>query len=454
MIKINSDLIENAVYNLCVKANTRYNRHLYKLLVDKFKNTGSNEKKIKYAAILKNIKLAADSNRPLCQDTGQVIVFVKSGNNVYIEGKTLTTAINNAVDKAYRENFYRKSVVQNALFNRDNTRTNTPAIIYTEIVEGCEISIDLMIKGAGSENYSNIKMFKPSSSKNEIFKFVEDCVVAAGEKSCPPLVLGIGIGGTMDYAAMLSKKAFFHTHSADENFVAQELKEHLCPIGADVLDIKVLTSSTHIASLPVALTINCHSCRHCSGIISENNVKFLDDIVCEYQEVDFKSYDYVEVNSSDIESIHLLKAGQNVLLTGEIYTARDAAHKKLKDYYEKNHVLPFDIKDKIIFYAGPCPCAPNEVIGPVGPTTSARMDAFCEFMHSNGLLASIGKGERSIEAQNAIKKYNAKYFAAQGGVACLLAKCVKKSEVIAFEELGTEAVRKLYVEKLPLKVVY
>lgn len=453
MVKINSNLIEQAVYNLCVSANTKYCAQLYGLILQKYNNAETSELRLKYARILENIKLAADSNRPLCQDTGQVIVFVKVGHEVFIEGQMISVAINNAVEKAYKENFYRKSVVKNALFNRNNTQTNTPAIVYTEIVEGNEITLDLMVKGAGSENYSAVKMFKPSASKEDIFEFVKDCVTVAGEKSCPPLVLGIGIGGTMDYAAMLSKKAFFHTHSSEEAAFASDLMEFLSAQTADVLDVSILSASTHIACLPVAVTINCHSCRHSSCVIKDNGIVYTD-CTCDYREINPDTDNCVEVNVSDVSAVRSLSAGRNVLLTGEIFTARDAAHKRIKEYYEANHALPFDLKDKIIFYAGPCPAAAGEVIGPVGPTTSARMDDFCEFMHSNGLLASIGKGERSIKARNAIKKYNAKYFIAQGGVACLLSKCVEKSEVVAFEELGTEAVRKLYVEKLPVKVVY
>lgn len=453
MIKIQSKNIEKAVYNLCVKANTEYNRYLYDLLFERFHSSVSNSDKIKYSNILNNIKLAHKTKRPLCQDTGQAIFFVKMGQCVSLEGNTLAESINLGVEKAYRENFFRKSVVKNALFCRDNTDSNTPAIIYTEFTNENTISIDMMIKGAGSENYSDIKMFKPATTKHEIFEFIKSTVISAGEKSCPPLVLGIGVGGTMDYAAVLSKKSFFHIPDNKENLFIQELREYLSSVTDSILDVHLCTSQTHIASLPVAVTINCHSSRHASCVISETNIEYSQN-ACIFEDVDTRSSDLREISTSDIEAVRSLKNGEHVLLTGEIYTARDAAHEKIIGFYDKHKSLPFEIRDKIIFYAGPCPATDDEVIGPIGPTTSARMDVFCEFMYSNGLLASIGKGERSDDARNTIKHYNGKYLTAQGGIACLLSKCVKKSEVIAFDELQTEAVRKLYVEKFPVNVEY
>lgn len=448
---MNSNLIEQAVYNLCIKANTEYSSGLYDVVLAKYNNAQDCDLKIKYANILNNIKLAFDSKRPLCQDTGQVLVFVKIGSDTLIEGKNIVNAVNSAVSKAYCENFYRKSVVANSLFNRVNTENNTPAIVYTEIVEGDEISIDLMVKGAGSENCSAANMFVPSAPKEDIFKFIKDTIVKSGEKSCPPLVIGVGIGGTIDYAALLSKKAFFHNETEAELGFIDELKKYLGPVCDSILDVHLMSSSTHIASLPVALTINCHSCRHSSCKIVNSQIVYLNKN-CEYQYVNSNNIDYKRVHTSDIKAIRDLKQGDNILLSGEIYTARDAAHKRMKEYYEQNGSIPFDLKGKVVFYAGPCPAANNEVIGPIGPTTSARMDEYCELTYSNGVVATIGKGERSENALKTINKYNGKYFVAQGGISCLLSKCVKKSEMFCFEDLGTEAVRKLYVENLPLKV--
>lgn len=455
MIKIKTQKIEEAVYNLCISANTCYDVNLYNKIYEKYKKAKTVDLKNKYADILRNIELSKNSRRPLCQDTGQIIVFVELGQNILLEGKPLNKAINDAVEKAYKENFFRKSVVKNSLFDRNNTNTNTPAIIYTEISDINGLNLSLLVKGAGSENYSAIKMFQPSSSKEEIFEFVKEAVLKAGEKSCPPLVLGLGAGATMDKAAVMSKKAFFKESQTNEETVfIEELKDYLKDLSEDLLEIKLETDATHIACLPIALTINCHSTRHAKCIIFPERIYYKTSEI-EIKSTDTKNLSLNEINLSNIDEIDKLKnlkKGEHVLLTGEIYTARDAAHKKIADYYQKTGTLPFELKDKIIFYAGPCPAAPNEIIGPVGPTTSARMDKFCNLVYSQGLLATIGKGERSKETEETIKNYNGKYLTTQGGIACLLSKCVKQSEVVAFEELGTEAVRKLYVEKFPVCV--
>lgn len=445
---IDSCLISEALYNLCIQANTSYSDSLYNLLLDKF-HAADGDLKLKYSNILKNIKLAFDKKRPLCQDTGQVIVFVEIGKEVFVDAN-VSSLINDAVSRAYCENFYRKSVVKNAIFDRTNSGNNTPAIIYYDFIDGDAININLLVKGAGSENYSKVKMFSPADGKEEIFKFVKSCIEVAGEKSCPPYVLGLGIGGTMDYASVLSKKAFFNTtNSNEEKLFISDLKRFLN--SEDLLDIKISTASTHIAMLPVSVTINCHSTRDASCIIKDSKI-FYNNKNPDFFDINFETSALKEVNSKDIDAIRNLKPGEVVLLTGEIYTARDAAHKLIYDKYKSDKTLLFDLKDKIIFYAGPCPAAEGEIIGPIGPTTSARMDKYCDFVYSKGLLATIGKGERSIDAEQAIRKYNGKYFVAQGGISCLLSSCVKKSEVIAFEDLCTEAIRKLYVEKFPVIV--
>ena len=453
MNKIKAETIEQAVYNLCVQANTCYDTELYNKLYDKYLHADSPDKRNKYANILENISLASKIKRTLCQDTGQVIVFVTIGQNTFIDGTSITDAVNNGVKKAYKQNYFRKSVVQNALFDRTNTDTNTPAIVYYDYSSADMTEVSVLIKGAGSENYCRTKMFSPASQRTDIFDFVEQTVKTAGEKSCPPLVLGIGVGGTMDSAAVLSKKAFFKTENTqEEKQFINELNEYLDNMKDDILDIKLLTSSTHIACLPVAVTINCHSTRHAMCTIKGNEISYLKSPLA-IKSVETASKDICEIKTDEYEKIKNLKTGDEILLTGEIYTARDAAHKRILDFYTENNKFPFDIKGKIIFYAGPCPAAPHEIIGPVGPTTSARMDGYCDLLYSNGLLATIGKGERSEKALNTIIQNNGKYFIAQGGIACLLAKCIKSSQIVAFEELGTEAVRKLYVEKLPLKVV-
>ncbi len=449
---INSNDIINLTYQLCLEANTQIPQDIYEIIYKKYKTTTKKQQKEKLYNILKNIEIASKTQRPLCQDTGQVIVFVEIGTKIETEIDDIEKAINSGIEKAYKECFFRKSVVKNALFDRTNTNTNTPAIIYTKITNSNKITIELTVKGAGSENYCKTNMFKPTSKKEEIFDFVKNCIKDAGEKACPPLVIGIGVGGTMDKAAVLSKQAFNEIkNTKEEKDFITDLKNYLSDINDEILDIKIATTSTHIASLPVAVTINCHCFRHAKGTIENEKVTY-ENKTTKVKNIPNISTELKKIKTNEIEKIKDLKAGETFLLTGEIYTARDAAHEKLLKIYLENKKLPLNLKDKIIFYAGPCPAAPNEVIGPIGPTTSARMDKFCEFMYSNGLLATIGKGERAQQAINEIKKHKGKYFTAQGGIACLLAKCVKSSETILFDELGTEAIRKLYVEDFPLKV--
>ncbi len=444
MREINTKILKEAVSSLCLSANTTIDADLYEKFSDLYRINSTK----KLNLILKNIELAQKTTRPLCQDTGQVILFVKIGRDTKITGESIEKALNEAVENAYKDNYFRKSTVNNSLFDRQNTGTNTPAIIYYEFSQNSQIEIDVLIKGAGSENYSALKMFNPADSKEDIFKFIKNSVQNAGERACPPLILGIGAGGTADYAAILSKKAFFTEMSKEEEAFCAKLLDYLdCE---DVIDAKLLSSSTHIASLPVALTINCHCLRHAGCIIDENGIKYTKKI-CNPREIQANNTG-IPLKTSDITKIKALNPGDEVLLTGEIYTARDAAHLRIENCLKSGKELPIDLKNKIIFYAGPCPAAPGEIIGPVGPTTSARMDKYTKMVAEQGVIALIGKGERSAEAQKLLKEYNIKYFTAYGGIACVLRDCVKNAEICAFEDLGTEAIHKLLVENLPLKV--
>ena len=449
---IDTRLIQEAVYKLCLDANVIYSSDLYNKLLHSFESSELESEKIKLANIVNNIKLAYDTKRPLCQDTGQVIVFLEIGQNLNLTGKSITEAVNLGIAASYKDNYFRKSVVNNSLFDRSNTGENTPGVIYTDIVPGDEINIKVLIKGAGSENYSTVRMMNPAASESDIFEFIKNTVLTAGEKSCPPVVIGIGIGGTMDSAALMSKKAFFkNVYNNEEIAFIKALVDYLGDIKNNVLDIKLMTSSTHIACMPVAITINCHCTRHAECKIVNSEIIYKNETPA-YKAIPVVAQSLIRINADDINSVKSLQRGDRILLSGEIYTARDAAHKLMFEYYNKYGGFPFDINNKIIFYAGPCPAEPGEIIGPVGPTTSARMDKYCDLLYKQGLIATIGKGERSPETVDSILKYNGRYFVAQGGIACILAKCIKKSELVAFNELGTEAVRKLYVEDLPLTV--
>lgn len=458
---IDLKIIEDAVYDLCVEANTVLPENILTKLSEAYSTEKNADAKMALGLILQNAAMACEKKMPLCQDTGQVLVFVK-GKCIPPE---IEKIVNSAVAKAYEENFFRKSIVKNAVFDRTNTKTNTPCVIYTDVANQDELEIDVLIKGAGCENVGGLQMLSPTASEDEIIEYIVSVIKKAGSRGCPPYFLGVGIGGTMEYAAMLSKKALLLKENVDErheNF-AKKIQDAVNKLGigaaglggaSTALDVKILTDFTHIACMPVAVTVNCHSSRHAKCVIKETSEIKRQN--CQYAETkkgimpDFSQF--VSINTSDINSIKTLKQGQKVLLSGEIYTARDAAHKRLTEMIQKGEKLPFDFKDKIIFYAGPCPCEEPCVVGSIGPTTSSRMDKYTPLFYEKGVLGTIGKGERSEEVKKAIKENKGVYFTAIGGIACLLSEKFIKKELIAFEDLGTEAVCKYEIKDLPLIV--
>lgn len=454
MSNISTKLIEEAIYNLCFKANTCLNNDVYSKIHNAYLNAKNEEEKNFLKAILQNAKIAYDKKLPLCQDTGQVIVFIKIGQNVNLEGEYIETVINRAVENCYKENFFRKSVVKNSIFDRQNTTTNTPAIIYNRIVEGDKIEIKVLIKGAGSENKSHQSMQLPTTNKEELIKTIGDLILSTKMNSCPPMFIGIGIGATAEKSLLLSKKALTDDNlTKEELLISEEIKKYVndkntTPLkNSYVLDVKTLTTSTHIACMPVGITINCHSDRYSKCTIENNTIKY-NHTKPDFVEIENDNTSIKRLNTNDIEQIKALKIGENILLSGEIYVARDMAHKRLSQMKE----MPINLKDKIIFYAGPCPNKPNEIIGSIGPTTAGRMDKFAIDFYNKGLLATIGKGERNTKVQEAIQKNNAKYFTVIGGIAALLAEKITAKEIIAFEDLGAEALYRLTIKDLPIKV--
>lgn len=461
---IDSKIIEDAVYNLCIQANTNLPDSIFEKLLNAYKTETNTDAKQALSLILNNAKMAYERQMPLCQDTGQVLVFARG--KFFPEG--LNEAINNGVKRAYEENFFRKSIVKNALFDRQNTKTNTPCIIYTELIDRDELEIELLLKGAGCENVSVTEMLSPTATEDEIVDFIVSSIKKAGSRGCPPYFLGIGIGGTMEYAGVLSKKALLLKENLDENHknLAMKIQKEVNKLEIGVaglggsstaLDVKILTDFTHIACMPVAITVNCHSSRHGKCVIKSQGIVECEKISKLVQDANIQAplqnfEDFTKINSYDINSLKSLKPGQKVLLSGEIYSARDMAHKRLVEMIKKGEQLPFELKDKIIFYAGPCPCKDPCVIGSIGPTTASRMDKFAPTLYKEGVLATIGKGERSEEVQKTVKQIGGLYFTVIGGIACLLAERFINRDLVAFEDLGTEAIYKFEVKELPLRV--
>lgn len=464
MAHITSQTLYEVIKELCFRANVILPKAEYNALVELYEQEVDENAKITLKQILTNAKIAYETKRPLCQDTGFVTVFLEIGNKIQFDDESIETVIQNAVKDAYKDFYFRKSIVNEPLIDRMNNGQNIPALIHTEFVEGDELKITVSPKGGGCENISALQMLKPADGLQGVKEFIIQTIKSAGSKPCPPIRIGVGIGSNFEGAAILSKKALLQpiTKSDLPEFANELLNEiNALEIGAMGLGgnstcfaVNILQKPCHIASLPVALSVACHSSRHASAKISANTISYQDDICNFYDFADDESavVNLPEILTSDIEKIRALKSGEKIFLTGKIYTARDAAHKKLCELLKNNSTLPIDIKNAIIFYAGPCPASNEEIIGPIGPTTSARMDVYAPVLYKNGLLATIGKGERSQEVIESIEDNNAKYFTITGGVAALLKSCVKSAKVVAYPELGPEAIYELEVEKLPLFV--
>ncbi len=443
---INCKILEEVVYNLCLQAGQELSSFPYKKILSKYKET----KSLKLAHILQNAENAHNIQRPLCQDTGTVHVFLEVGNEISFSSNPITS-INEGVKRCYVEKFFRKSIVENEFLSGKNTETNTPALVDVEYVSGNKLTVKVLLKGAGCDNVSEVQMMLPSTTEDEFVEKVSKIIVERAKNACPPCYISIAIGTGAESVMTTAEKAYFN----DKNDMRELSEQILKTVNESVedkylvADLKITAKNHHMASLPVAIAFNCHSLRIATATIESGKV-YYSAKVQNFENVKTSENSAREINTADIETVRNLKEGENILLSGEILIARDAAHKKMLEYKISNKPLPFEIDEKIIFYAAPCSAAPNEIVGPIGPTTSKRMDKFLpEFPQ---ILATIGKGDRSQEAKEYIRKSKSVYFEAEGGIATLLSSCFESYEVIAFQELSTEAVCLAKINKLPLKV--
>ena len=429
------------------------------------------------AQILLNSRMSAIGHRPLCQDTGIVSVFVNVGMDVQWQATmTLEDMINEGVRKAYMhpDNVLRASIVNDPAGARKNTKDNTPAVIYTRLVPGNEVEITVAAKGGGSENKAKFAMLNPSDS---IVDWVLKTVPTMGAGWCPPGMLGIGIGGTADKAMVMAKESLMDPIDIQELIArgpknkAEELRITLynevnkLGIGAQglgglttVLDVKIKDCPTHAASLPIAIIPNCAATRHAHLTLDGSGPVYLDPPKIEdWPNIEWKAEGAKRVNVNQLkkEDLAAFKPGETLLLTGSILTGRDAAHKRIADMMAKGEKLPegVDFHNRFIYYVGPVDPVRDEVVGPAGPTTATRMDKFTDMMlEKTGLIGMIGKSERGPQAIEAIKKHKAIYLMAVGGAAYLVAKAIKKSRVVAFADLGMEAIYEFEVEDMPVSV--
>lgn len=428
------------------------------------------------AQILINSRMSAEGRRPICQDTGIVTCFVKIGMNVQWDSDlTVQEMIDEGVRQAYTnpDNPLRASVVADPAGSRKNTKDNAPAVVHIDMVPGDKVEIQVAAKGGGSENKTKMVMLNPS---DDVAEWVEKTVPLMGAGWCPPGMLGIGIGGTAEKAAVLAKESLMESidiHELQERG-AQNAEEELrldiynrvnkLGIGAQglgglttVLDVKIKTAPTHAASKPVCMIPNCAATRHVHFTLDGTGPADLQPPKLEdWPEVTWEVGDNVRrVNLDEVtkEDVQQWRSGETVLLSGKILTGRDAAHKRIQDMLAKGEDFPVDFKNRFIYYVGPVDAVGDEVVGPAGPTTSTRMDKFTDMMlEQAGLTGMIGKAERGPAAIESIKQHKAVYLMAVGGAAYLVAKAIKQARVVAFEDLGMEAIYEFEVEDMPVTV--
>ena len=433
------------------------------------------------AQILTNSRMCAEGHRPICQDTGICVVFLKVGMNVQWDSTlSVTDMVNEGVRRAYLnpDNKLRASVLRDPVGSRANSKDNTPAVIHYEIVAGDHVEVTCAAKGGGSENKSKMVMLNPSDS---IVDWVLKTVPTMGAGWCPPGMLGIGVGGTPEKAMLLAKESLMAPIDIHEVRAKKERGETLSRveelrlelmekvnalgIGAQglgglttVLDVKILDYPTHAASLPVAMIPNCAATRHVHFELdgsgpAELEVPSLDSWPKIEWKADVEKSTRVDLNTLTAEQVASWKPGQTLLLNGKMLTGRDAAHKRIADMLAKGEKLPVDFTNKVIYYVGPVDPIRDEVVGPAGPTTATRMDKFTRMMlEKTGLIAMVGKAERGPVAIEAIRDNKSAYLMAVGGAAYLVAKAIKGAKVVGFEDLGMEAIYEFDVQDMPVTV--
>ncbi len=432
--------------------------------------------------LLVNSKLSAQAHRPVCQDTGVAHVFFKLGMDVRIEASerpatpSLQTLANEGVAQAYlfAGNPLRASMIRHPLGNRKNTGDNTPAIVHIELVEGDGLEIIAVAKGGGGDVKARYAMLNPSDS---IADWVVSQLPGMGAGWCPPGVLGLGIGGTPEQAMLMAKRSLFTSidiqavrMKATPDEVEQlrlEVFERVNALGigaqglggdATILDVKIETAASHAALLPVALMPNCAATRFISftldgsgpAIFTPPDSSVWEGIPETMPTADGRRVDLDTLTQQEVQS---WKAGELLLLSGKLLTGRDAAHKRMVETLARGEPLPVSLKNRAIYYVGPVDPIKGEAVGPAGPTTSTRMDKFMPtLLEQTGLLVSVGKAERGPVAIEAIKKAGVAYLVAVGGAAYLVSKAIESARVLAYEDLGMEAIYEFVVRDMPVTV--
>ncbi|MFD2238035.1 fumarate hydratase [Aureimonas populi] len=428
------------------------------------------------AQILVNSRMAALGGRPMCQDTGTVNVFLKIGMGARFDTKrALGELVNEAVERAYTDpaNPLRASIVADPIFERRNTRTNAPAVLHVEMVAGERVGVHVAAKGGGSENKAKFAALEPSDS---VADWVLRTVEGLGAGWCPPGLLGIGVGGSPEKAMLMAKECLLAPLDMGELLrrgPASRLEEmridifqriNALGIGAQglgglttVLDVKIATWPVHAASLPVGLIPQCAADRHLAFTLDgSGSARFAPPSIEVWPEIALEASAQarrVDLDSLTREEVAAWRAGETLLLSGRLLTGRDAAHRRMAGMIERGEPLPVDLKGRAIYYVGPVDAVPGEAVGPAGPTTSTRMDPFTPLLlERTGLLVMVGKAERGPDTVNSIARAGAAYLIAVGGAAYLVSRAIRSARVLAFEDLGMEAIHEFVVEDMPVTV--
>ncbi len=429
------------------------------------------------AQILTNSRLCAEGKRPICQDTGIAVVFLKIGMHVQWDAQmSVQEMVDEGVRRAYLhpDNKLRASVLLDPAGKRTNSRDNTPAVVHYEIVPGDHVEVICAAKGGGSENKAKMVMLNPSDS---IVDWVLKTLPTMGAGWCPPGILGLGIGGTPEKAMLLAKESLMAPVDIDElkargpqsriEELRLELYEKVNALGigaqglgglTTVLDVKIMDYPTHAASLPVALIPNCAATRHIHFHLDGSGpAKLEPPRLDQWPQVAWapntETSTRVNLDTLTPAEVAAWKPGQTLLLNGKMLTGRDAAHKRIAEMLAKGEKLPVDFTNRAIYYVGPVDPVRDEAVGPAGPTTATRMDKFTEMMLAQtGLITMIGKAERGPVAIESIKEHQSAYLMAVGGAAYLVSKAIKSAKVVGFADLGMEAIYEFEVQDMPVTV--
>ncbi len=428
------------------------------------------------AQILRNSRMCAFGRRPICQDTGVANVFLKVGMGARIDSRrSLQAIVDDAVRDAYlaSDNPLRASMVRDPLFDRRNTGDNAPGIVSVELVEGDDIEVDVSAKGGGSENKARFTVLDPGES---VADWVVATVAELGAGWCPPGILGIGVGGGADKAMLLAKEALNEPldmmelirrgPATPEETMRVDVYNRVNALGIGaqglggmtaVLDVKLRTFPAHAASLPVGLIPNCAATRHVHfRLDGRGPAVFTPPDLADWPELPDDTglaVRRVDLDSLDASVVSQWQIGETLLLSGTLYTGRDAAHRRMTELLARGEALPVDLREKAIYYVGPVDAVRDEVIGPAGPTTATRMDRFLSaVLPGTGLRVMIGKAERGPEAVETIARHGAAYLVAVGGAAFLVAQAIRQARVVAWPDLGMEAIHELQVRDMPVTV--